>query len=737
MQNKGRGFIKPGLGTLAVVMLLGWSARELTLDWLGDEIAPAKPSHQVLALPAGYQPSQAKAPYPGPHPAFNPLDLSAFSLPVAIGDTGPVDTQLWPLDYPFACATEDSGLGQPLVDNQQGAGTLVTSADGEALGFSQDCQIATRVDYFYLQEGAEQPVPLPPGALPTDAQNDAQGPVIVRVERGSLNRYLYGIAMRVMPQEPINSAKLWNHKVIFAFKGGVGIGKYQGKLRLSDLTEDNLTLLKAGYAILASSGNVTSTHYHLWRGARTAQLVKAQFVARYGEPRWTIGIGGSGGAVQQYIFAEIAPGLLNGLLPQYSYPDMVTQSIWALDCELLEYYFDELGGPRWQVQTERPLVEGLTASNSQGHRFRRMDDWSRWLNFKPSRLPPGATECSASWRGLTPLTNNPRYYHRAPLFSDALAAQSHFSYWHDLGDIYGQDAAGYANRTFDNIGVQYGLEALKEGALSPAEFLHLNAHIGGWKPPAQMQQERFWVLSGDQKLRRLSLWGDHNMQKRPGGLLPLAAFNGPVPAGFEPAPRNQGHPQAMAAAYLGGQVFLGRLTLPTIDLRHYLDPVLNMHHSFASLSVRERLLRQQGNSDNLVIWVAAKPFDPTPQALRAMEQWLESGRRPVSDSCFDGEGKVLASGDTVWNGRWNQQADGPCMAIYPAHSSPRNRAGSPLAGDLFKCARVSVQDAVAQGFYGTKEMAPYQSWLEAIFPDGVCDYRQGDVARPSGLAMGF
>ena len=68
----------------------------------------------------------------------------AFSLPVAIGDTGPVDTQLWPLDYPFACATEDSGLSQPLVDNQQGAGTPVTSADGEALGFSQDCQIATR-----------------------------------------------------------------------------------------------------------------------------------------------------------------------------------------------------------------------------------------------------------------------------------------------------------------------------------------------------------------------------------------------------------------------------------------------------------------------------------------------------------------------------------------------------------------------------------------------------------------
>lgn len=94
MRNKGRGFIKPGLGTLAVVMLLGWSARELTLDWLGDEIAPAKPSHQVLALPAGYQPNRAKAPYPGPHPAFNPLDLSAFSLPVAIGDSGPVDTQL-------------------------------------------------------------------------------------------------------------------------------------------------------------------------------------------------------------------------------------------------------------------------------------------------------------------------------------------------------------------------------------------------------------------------------------------------------------------------------------------------------------------------------------------------------------------------------------------------------------------------------------------------------------------
>ena len=38
---------------------------------------------------------------------------------------------------------------------------------------------------------------------------------------------------------------------------------------------------------------------------------------------------------------------------------------------------------------------------------------------------------------------------------------------------------GFAGVPTDNVGVQYGLEALREGKITPAQFIDLNAKIGG------------------------------------------------------------------------------------------------------------------------------------------------------------------------------------------------------------------------------------------------------------------
>jgi hypothetical protein len=47
--------------------------------------------------------------------------------------------------------------------------------------------------------------------------------------------------------------------------------------------------------------------------------------------------------------------------------------------------------------------------------------------------------------------------------------------------IYGTDpATGFALRPYDNVGVQYGLAALKAGAITMAQFLDLNERIGGY-----------------------------------------------------------------------------------------------------------------------------------------------------------------------------------------------------------------------------------------------------------------
>ncbi len=737
-----RAYIAGGL----ILMLAAAAGCERLVNWLGRDLVPEPPYAVVERLPPGYDPGAPRPAYTGPHLSRIGFDPSRF--PVEPGETGPIDDS-WPLQYPFACGTMDSDLGQPLVDNRDGVGTPVFAEDaggrptGRVLGHSRDCLAPTRLEYFYKSRDSERLRLLPAGApVPDDSDHVLHDgrriPFVIRVERGTINRFIYGIAMLADPAEPLehHSTRYWNGRLIYHFRGGVGIGKRQGRLPVRTLTDRLLDQLARGYAVIGSSGNVTGTHYNLRLAARTAAMVKAQFVARYGEPRYTVGLGGSGGAVQQLHIAQNAPGLLDALITLYSYPDMITQTIWALDCELLEYYFDVTAAdnPRWRVQENRTLVMGLAASSRARNPYKKYDDWARLLSLRWPRLPPGGTECSVSWRGLTPLVLNPHYFHHAHRYSPELARIARFTHWHDLANIYGVDEDGHAYRTYDNTGVQYGLQALRSGELSPAEFLHLNANIGGWKAPKDMEQARLWLRSGDSDLSRLSLWDDHNMNKPPGGPTPLEAFERGAVQDIRVAPRNRGHRPAMEAAYRSGHVFLGLATVPVIDLRHYLDPELDMHHSFASLSTRLRIRTARGHDDNLLIWMSDRPYFPVSEALAVIDEWLTTGTRPADarDACWEGDGSLIAAGPQVWDGPWSgADATGPCLARFPAYQSPRNVAGVPLAGDMFQCALQSIDDALARGVYEPVDMNSYRALLGAVFPEGVCDYTRGDQARPA------
>src|SRR3546814_12239234 len=48
--------------------------------------------------------------------------------------------------------------------------------------------------------------------------------------------------------------------------------------------------------------------------------------------------------------------------------------------------------------------------------------------------------------------------------------------WTDMEKAAGHGFAGFA---VDNIGVQYGLAALRKGQITPAQFLDVNQKIGG------------------------------------------------------------------------------------------------------------------------------------------------------------------------------------------------------------------------------------------------------------------
>src|SRR5262245_51347528 len=682
-----------------------------------------------------------------------------------------------PQQQPFVCTTARgrfdgrSLLGQPTVDNQDRIGIPVAAEDAQGgypqdgrgyptaaaqiVGWSKDCAAKTRIGYVYGTTGGQfRWLDNPAGPLPADIAtvttlDGRTAPFIVRWERGTINRFVYSVAFlapvgEASPMAPDDS--LWNRRLVFSFDGGVGIGHFQGTTSEGSMLPANL--LGMGYGVMWSSGTRTSTHYNPQVGGETALMLKEHTVETHGVPDYTVSVGGSGGAIQQYVYAQNHPGLIDAAIAQYSYPDMVTQTISVGDCELLEHYFDatDRDNAHWKDPEVRQAVLGLNATNfPKNLSAGEVTQWNslyqlyglfgyQVMDRDPASPGPALTECRPGWFGLTPLALNPTFTNVNDL--DKLAQGSagvEWTHWGDTVNIYGQGDDGFARVPWDNVGVQYGLEALKAGIISPTEFLDLNAGIGSWKNTADMVPEGFPFV-GSPTPQNFDPWSSRNMNLSPDG-------------GVTPAPRREGNVDAMNAAYTSGMEFQGDIDIPVIDWRHYREDELVMHDSQESFVARQRMLNADGDAGNQVIWFTdARPavaFDQTPMAFEVMDEWMANiaahpdrsvaRNRPdrAVDSCFDTSGNLIASGRRVWSGVLDNRPDGACTQRFPIYSTSRQEAGGSIAGGVWKCQLQSVNKAIHHEVYGDWTPTDAErARLEQIFPDGVCDYSKPDVGLP-------
>jgi hypothetical protein len=678
------------------------------------------------------------------------------------------------VQYPFVCTTAAHGLGQPKVDNQERQGIPVAQEDAAGsyprdsrgypteeatiIGWSRDCEVDPQFRYgFRMTDGRwvwrEDLSAYPAiGVATTTTAEGATVPFIVRMERGTVNRFIYSVTMLVPlseadPTRPDQS--LWNRRLLFSLQGGVAIGHTQGAWSESAaLYEPALGL---GYAVVNSTGLRTNSHYNLLRGGQTAVMLKDHFRARHGEPLYTVAVGGSGGAIQQYIYQQNHPDLFDGGVPQYAYPDMLTQTIHTGDCELLEHYFErtDAANPRWRNIEQRSRVLGLNAEQrpvlSDGAR-RQFNQLYQQYQAHGVPTPVGwndddvvpMTECRPGWYGLTPLSMNPHFTNVRDI--DKVAgfspADVHWTHWDDAREIYGVDADGWARQTWDNVGVQYGLEAVRAGEITAEEFLHLNAFIGGWKHASEMAPEgcpfdeaRCGVAA------EFDPWSSRQMNLAPGG--------------DRPAPRTVGDTIGIANAWRNGHVFRGHLNIPIIEWRHYLEHQLDMHNTHQSFAARQRIQRAMGDHGSQLIWFtdarpAAAQVDHTTEALAVLHDWIMNiranpaagvaGNRPEGavDRCWRTDGTPIAAGEGVWAGILDDAPPGACTSAFPLHSTSRIRAGAPISGNLFKCRTMPVRTAVSRELYGNWSPSEAEiRRLEEIFPTGVCDYTRPGVSQPS------
>src|SRR5690606_34766086 len=82
--------------------------------------------------------------------------------------------------------------------------------------------------------------------------------------------------------------------------------------------------IERGYATLCASLMVMGTNNDDVKSAETTYQVKQRFAELYGEPTFSIGVGPSGGSMQQLLIANNYPGLLDGIMPKRDYPDGIT-----------------------------------------------------------------------------------------------------------------------------------------------------------------------------------------------------------------------------------------------------------------------------------------------------------------------------------------------------------------------------------------------------------------------------
>jgi hypothetical protein len=574
-----------------------------------------------------------------------------------------------PHQQPFVCETDTFTL--PVLGTTLGA------------PLDDDCSIATRIDHFYRTTGGTYaPWPADATAYPADLATTTTSagrtvPFIVRMETGTVNRGVYQHTVLHDPlaeadPTPFTRPAGWNGSAIYTLGGGCAGGWYRQGNTTGGV--DDAFMLGQGFAVVSSSLNVFGQNCADLTAAETAMMVKERFVERYGPMRHTIGYGCSGGSYQAHQIADNYPGIFDGIIPSCSFPEVGFGTVYMItDAWLLDTYLS--GADGWTAEQKRAVtgfVNYATAPNvAQG--ARRIDPrvfcgvLPQDLRYDPDTNPDGA-RCDV-------------YDHAA--------------------NVYGTDpATGFARRPLDNVGVQYGLAALRDGTITPQQFLDLNEGVGGFDADANI-----------------------------------------VPA------RTKADLSAVRTAYRTGRLTNGGgglADIPIIDYRAYFDDVANgdIHVRYHSFSMQARLEKANGTSANRVSLLEDSRYGYLStasalvrHAITQMDRWLTgidrdtSHARPI-DKIVRAKPAELREGCNTRTAnpefvaqKLDRDPASTCERLYPSGSFPREVAGADVAADVIKC-RLTAPDRADYAFTDAE-------WarLKAVFPSGVCDYARPGVEQ--------
>jgi hypothetical protein len=580
---------------------------------------------------------------------------------------------------PFLCETDGLKLGKALDDK---------------------CAANTVVSYTYMsnKDGKWHDFD-PKGTRPTDIADTAVGPnrvpQIVRIERGVINRAGYVISVLQDPAagpsptwDNPTADKGWNGKLIYAFGGGVQANYHQSLTTGLNATNTGASimndhLIQLGYALASGTLNVFGNNNNDVTSAETAVKIKEHFVEEFGPPAFTIGYGPSGGSMQQDLIGNNYPGLLDGTIPERLFSDTMTFLQPLYDCEVLSNYFNNAKNLHWS-DAQKTAVSGMATfgyCTANG---------TKYPNARPTNCNAAVTDAVAN----------------DPAFKGKLVR---CTYQDNNLQTFGTDpATGFARNPFDNVGIQYGLQALNNGVISFDQFVDLNKKTGG--------------MDVDGKLT---------------------------------ANRQVGDSVALQAAYASGRVNEGGAglnTIPILDIRAWhdvasaSDPLIaniDVHNAVHSKILRARLVRSNGNADNMATVTAVedngtdgkdKGEGSTVQLLELkylqyLDNWItaiQADTRNIPQAQKVRDNRPIEMANACFPTQWQRVTDqATCDALFPYAAHPRMAAGGPVTDDVFKCQLKPVDAADYKGKLSADQLAT----LKTVFPGGVCDYTKPGVGQ--------
>ncbi|HEX7435919.1 MAG TPA: DUF6351 family protein [Caldimonas sp.] len=560
----------------------------------------------------------------------------------------------------------------------------------------------------------------------TTTTNGVTLPYIVRVERGTINRGIYDIAVLFDPTKSAWTATApqpqWNGKVFYTY------GASTGQPRLQFRTEQNWVVsgitgtnddsaLRMGFMVVDNS--LTDSLYNSNRILvnETTMMMKEHIVANYGEIMYTMANGCSGGSIGQNTVSSTYPGLLDGIQPGCDFSDSITTGIEVADCVLLVNAYVT---PEWtalmagltptQINAKKTAINGHLDQNG-------CQSWNNSFGFnnKPGNYIPTLVNPATGAIAPNGAPRNNCLLPAALVYDPVTNPTGTRCGDPDLAAAVWGTTAGIAAgstralSTNDNVGVQYGLNALIAGAITPAEFVTLNEKIGGRDADSNAIATR--------------------------STADLAALD-----------------IAYRSGIVGSGVNLAKL--PIIDSRGWDEQ--GIHYIWRSFAERARIDADNANNHgNHVMWrygtgllpgTAAQIAAVTVKSFLTMDTWLSNLVTSAPKASMNAErtqAQVIAAkpaaavdlcyltGDDTFATPVFDQAVCDADPRLPKHSSPHQVAGGSLMENILKC---QVKPLVAGDYTGITFTAGQLTRLNAVFPSGVCDWSKAGVGQQAPVS---